>query len=131
MTSHRAVLVGIQLPTATDEGTHASLDELARLCTTLGLDVVGRVTQKLPSRDKRRVLGDGKLVELADWTGGPGWIYRGPKLTRAEHEERFGEDEGRREAEEGREVETDAGAEVHLVLRRHDGIAHLLPDARW
>ncbi len=70
----RAVVVGVQLPGVTD-GEHASsLAELERLAATLGLDVVGRVTQRRQSLAAGKVLGDGKLLELARWTGGSGVV---------------------------------------------------------
>ncbi len=93
MSKSRAVLVGIQTSRQTATELSASLDELERLCDTLGLTVVGRLTQKLSSQNKRRVLGDGKLKELAKWTGGPGWIYRGPQLSKKQHDDRFGKEE--------------------------------------
>ena len=42
----RTVLVGVQLPGVTEAELASSLDELARLGKTLGLDVVARVTQR-------------------------------------------------------------------------------------
>src|SRR5688572_17388564 len=65
-----AVLVAAQLPGVTDEQHAASLDELARLATTLGLNVVGRVSQRRDRLSPATVIGGGKLRELADWTGG-------------------------------------------------------------
>lgn len=72
-----AVLVGIQTPGVSNEELHSSLDELARLVTTLGYKVVGRVWQKRKSERGLTVLGDGKLRELASWTGGSGTIAPG------------------------------------------------------
>ncbi len=70
----RAVVIGVQLP-GIDETEHASsLRELERLATTLGLDVVGRVTQKRGGLGRKTVLGTGKLAELAAWTGGSGIV---------------------------------------------------------
>lgn len=69
-----AVLVGIQLPGTSAGELNSSLQELARLVTTLGYKVVGRVTQKRSSAKSFNVLGDGKLVELAEWTGGTGKV---------------------------------------------------------
>lgn len=69
-----AVLVGIQLPSVTDQENSSSLDELARLVTTLGYQVIGRMSQRRPSQRGATVLGDGKLKELADWTGGTGTV---------------------------------------------------------
>lgn len=69
-----AVLVGIQLPKMTLDDLEGSLIELSRLVTTLGYNVVGRVTQKRSSEKNPTVLGEGKLRELALWTGGSGKI---------------------------------------------------------
>ena len=69
-----AVLVGLQLPKITNAELEASLQELTRLVTTLGYSVVGSVTQRRDSDKSTSVLGDGKLKELAEWTGGTGKI---------------------------------------------------------
>lgn len=69
-----AVLVGIQLPKVSNEELGASLQELTRLVTTLGYQVVGEVTQKRNSDRSASVLGEGKLKELAHWTNGTGKI---------------------------------------------------------
>lgn len=70
----KAVLVGVQLPRMTEQETASSLDELSRLVTTLGYDVVGRMSQRRSSTKGAAVLGDGKLAELAQWTDGSGVI---------------------------------------------------------
>ena len=72
--SSRAVLVAIQTPRVTREEMESSLHELSRLVKTLGYQAVGRVTQKRSSDKFATVLGQGKLTELAQWTGGPGTI---------------------------------------------------------
>ncbi|MBK7889359.1 MAG: GTPase HflX [Bdellovibrionales bacterium] len=72
--SKSAVLVGIQLPKVNTQELESSLQELARLVTTLGYSVVGQVTQKRSSDRSASILGEGKLKELAEWTGGPGKI---------------------------------------------------------
>ncbi len=69
-----AVLVAIQLPKVTALEIESSLQELTRLVTTLGYNVVGSVSQKRSSDKSTSVLGDGKLKELAEWTGGTGKI---------------------------------------------------------
>lgn len=66
----RAVLVAVQLPEVSDEQHTGDLAELARLVTTLGLEVVGTVTQRRDRISPATVIGQGKLRELADWTGG-------------------------------------------------------------
>ncbi len=70
----KAVLVGIQLPNMTSIELESSLQELTRLVTTLGYQVVGKVTQKRNSEKSANVLGDGKLQELSHWTGGTGKV---------------------------------------------------------
>nr|WP_291516445.1 GTPase HflX [Bdellovibrio sp. ArHS] len=79
----KAVLVGVQLPRVSDEETRGSLAELSRLVTTLGYEVVGQTSQKRNSTKSGTVLGDGKLKELASWTGGTGVI--GPLVVKKKH----------------------------------------------
>jgi GTP-binding protein HflX len=69
-----AVLIGIQLPQISTQELESSLQELTRLVTTLGYNVVGQVTQRRNSDRAASILGDGKLQELAEWTGGTGKI---------------------------------------------------------
>ncbi|KAF4516213.1 hypothetical protein B566_EDAN000453 [Ephemera danica] len=69
-----AVLVAIRTPRVTAEELESSLQELTRLVKTLGYTVVGQVTQKRSSDKYAAVLGQGKLAELAQWTGGSGKI---------------------------------------------------------
>jgi GTP-binding protein HflX len=73
----RAVLVGVQLPGVADEEHASSLAELGRLAKTLGLAVVGRVSQKRPALAAAAVIGEGKLKELARLTGGGGVVPSG------------------------------------------------------
>src|SRR3989442_16008127 len=74
----KVVLVGVQLPGVTDAEQRSSLMELKRLCKTLGFEVVGEVTQKRKGLGAATLLGEGKLVELAAWTGGTGVVPKGP-----------------------------------------------------
>ena len=67
-----ALLVGVKLPGVADAEFEASLEELERLVKTLGYRVVGRVTQARASLAPAAVLGEGKLAELAAFTGGTG-----------------------------------------------------------
>lgn len=69
-----AVLVAIRTPRVTVEELESSLQELTRLVNTLGYTVVGHVTQKRSSDKYAVVLGQGKLAELAEWTGGTGKV---------------------------------------------------------
>ncbi|MBM4252808.1 MAG: GTPase HflX [Deltaproteobacteria bacterium] len=70
------ILASVQLPAVTDAEHQASVDELERLCSTLGLVTVGRVSQKRKTLATGTILGEGKLRELATWTGGSG-VVRG------------------------------------------------------
>jgi len=74
----RAVLVAVQLAGVTDADQRSSLTELKRLCETLGFEVVGEVTQKRTGAGATTLLGQGKLAELAGWTGGTGVVSKGP-----------------------------------------------------
>ena len=67
-----AVLVSVQLPGVSDEQHAADVAELSRLVKTLGLEVIGEVTQRRGRVSPATVLGEGKLQELAKWTGGDG-----------------------------------------------------------
>ena len=78
-----ALLVAIQLPRITDAEMQGSLAELGRLVTTLGYKVIGQTSQRRQSERGVTVLGDGKLQELATWTGGPGVI--GPMVVKKKH----------------------------------------------
>jgi GTP-binding protein HflX len=83
----RAVLLGVQLPGVSDAEHESSLGELARLGKTLGLDVAGRVTQRRDRLAPAAVVGEGKLRELADWTGGTGVVPTGPPGSKRRDEE--------------------------------------------
>ncbi len=83
----RAILVGVPLPEMSDEDNEESLTELARLAKTLGYDVVTRLSQRRQSLSGGTVLGEGKLRELAGFTGGRGYVERKPaKKRKAETE---------------------------------------------
>ncbi len=89
-----AVIVGVQLQGVSDEALASSLNELERLAKTLGLRVIGRVTQKRRGLGANTVLGEGKLVELAQYTGGPGFVPTyAPPGSRAALEQETLEDE--------------------------------------
>lgn len=78
-----ALLVALQLPGVSESEVQASLAELTRLVDTLGYNVVHTTFQKRPSERAATVLGDGKLKEIAKWTGGPGEV--GKLFTRKKH----------------------------------------------
>lgn len=82
----KAVLVGVQTNDVSETAFESSLVELERLADTLGIDVVGRVTQRRAGLTPA-VLGEGKLAELAEWTGGPGHVpaYTPPGKKNVDH----------------------------------------------
>ena len=109
----RAVLLGVQLPEVSEREFSSSLAELGRLAKTLGLEVVGRVTQRRSRLGAAAVVGEGKLAELARWTGGSGVVAVGPPSARRRIE---------RDAEEV-PVESEpapVGPRASVVLIDHD-----------
>jgi GTP-binding protein HflX len=70
----RAVIATVQFPGVTDDAVFASRQELRRLLETLGYEVVGHVVQKRATLAPAAVLGEGKLTELAAFTGGSGVV---------------------------------------------------------
>lgn len=80
--SVRAVLVAVVLPDVTDDESRASLDELERLASTLGLLTVARLTQRRENTSAPTVLGVGKLRQLARLTGGKGVVPSGASKRR-------------------------------------------------
>jgi GTP-binding protein HflX len=92
------VLVAVQLPDVSDEEHAASLAELGRLCHTMGLDVVATLTQRRATLSKGAVVGEGKLRQLGELTGGPGKIVSAAKQPK---------DKARRAREATEEIEED------------------------
>ena len=111
-----AVLVGVQLQGVSDDELTSSLDELDRLTETLGLRVIGRVTQKRQGLGSANLLGEGKLRELAEYTGGPGFVppFVAPGSQGAE------EDQVSEEFEENEADEGDAAPQAVTVMVNHD-----------
>jgi GTP-binding protein HflX len=72
-----AVLVAVQLPHVSDVDHASDIAELGRLVRTLGFDVVATVTQRREGLAAAAVLGEGKLKELAELTGGKGVVPSG------------------------------------------------------
>ncbi len=60
----RAIVAAVQLPDVSDQELGESLTELKRLARTLGLDVVGTVTQRRDAFDAGAYIGTGKREEL-------------------------------------------------------------------
>jgi len=133
-----AVVVAVQLPGVSDGELESSLDELERLARTLGLDPIARITQRRAKLAPGVVLGEGKLVELAGWTGGDGVVetYSKPGSKRGEHDdadlaiesddEEEGDDETSGEKPSARAkvvlVDHDLSPTQHLNLERATGV---------
>lgn len=60
----RAVLCAVHLPEQSDLVFRESVDELKQLARTLGLDVIGEITQRRPGFDAAAYVGPGKLADL-------------------------------------------------------------------
>lgn len=62
----KAILVALITPHQSNEVVEEYLDELAFLGTTLGVDTVGRITQKLEKPEVSTFVGKGKLEEIQE-----------------------------------------------------------------
>ena len=98
--------------------------ELGRLVHTLGYVVVGEVTQRRARLATSGVVGEGKLEELATWTGGTGNVPQGPPrriVTKArERWEAEGEDEAPGEPPEAIDAEDAPSEDRPPESRRAD-----------
>jgi len=70
----RAVLVAVHLPDADDLEFRSSVEELERLVSTLGYRTIAKATQTRSHLEAAAVLGEGKLKELGEITGGDGHV---------------------------------------------------------
>ena len=89
-----AVLVGVQLPGVTDEDHASDLAELGRLVKTLGYEVVATISQRRESLSAASIVGEGKLKELAEITGGKGVIPSGAPERKSKVRERWAREAG-------------------------------------
>lgn len=74
MAAPKALVLGVQLPSVSDDEHRSSLKELSRLAKTLGLEVVATESQPRAALSKAAVVGRGKLKTLGRYGGGPGEI---------------------------------------------------------
>jgi len=95
-----AVIAALQLPGVSDAEHAGDIAELRRLLKTLGYDVVGAVSQRRGAPRAAAVLGPGKLLELAAYTGGTGLVPSGAPTKKGK-----GRDEDEGDEEESDEVE--------------------------
>lgn len=110
----KALLVGVQLPRVSDEDHLGSLEELKRLVHTLGYAVVGSISQRRSSTRNSIVVGEGKLKEIAKWTGGTGEVASTVERKLSKAQERFAKniEESDEEAFESEDLASeDAGPE--------------------
>ncbi|MCC2679944.1 MAG: putative GTP-binding protein HflX [Pseudobdellovibrio sp.] len=120
----KAILVGIQLPKMEASEVQSSLQELSRLVTTLGYQVIGQISQKRGSTKSAQLLGDGKMQELAKWTGGTGKIAslvdrkksKAALKWEAENEEELIEDEIEEDADLDDELPSDMKEKADIVI---------------
>jgi GTPase len=85
----RAVLVAVQLPGVSDTDHAADLAELSRLVTTLGYEVAGTMSQRRDALAAAAVLGEGKLRDLAELTGGKGVVPTGAREVKTKAREKW------------------------------------------
>jgi GTP-binding protein HflX len=122
--SRRAVLVAVHFPRVEDVEFESSLEELGRLVTTLGYQLVGRITQPRSHLEAAAVVGEGKLQELAALTGGTGHVgSTAPKRRDKARLRREAEDADAREDDEqdgDEDADGETSAKVELVAVDHD-----------
>jgi GTP-binding protein HflX len=120
-----AVLVGVQLDGVDDEEFRASMAELGRLVSTLGYEPIAEVCQRREQLAAAAVLGEGKLAELGQLTGGSGRVPSPVKArtskARARFETSSDDDESQEDAREDRqEPSTDGPVRPSLVAVDHE-----------
>src|SRR5277367_6362764 len=71
-THPKALLFSVRTPKVTEPEAMESMIELERLVTTLGYEVTGTMSQRQPNTSGSTVVGEGKLMELAQLTGAKG-----------------------------------------------------------
>jgi GTP-binding protein HflX len=107
----RAVLVSIQLPDVSDVDHQGDLAELGRLVHTLGFDVIATVTQRRDALAAAAVLGEGKLKELADLTGGEGIVPSGAPEKKSKAREKWKSEKAEADGSSGGDDDDDDASE--------------------
>jgi len=111
----KAVLVAVHFPHVDDVEFQSSVEELERLVSTLGYRTVAKVTQVRSHLEAGAVLGEGKLKELGEITGGDGHI--GPTVPKKKDKARMkrqaaedaAHDDGDGDGDEDGDEDDDAG----------------------
>ncbi|WP_437819336.1 GTPase HflX [Sorangium sp. So ce1078] len=116
-----AVLVGVQLPGVDDVEHAADLAELGRLVHTLGFDVIATVSQRRSALAAAAVLGEGKLKELAELTGGSGVVPSGAPERKNKARARRAAESGEGDDDDG-ELGVDAGDDADDEGDEDDGV---------
>jgi GTP-binding protein HflX len=112
-----AIVVAVQVQGVTDEEQNSSMEELERLAKTLGLQPIARLVQKRARIAPGVVFGEGKLKEIAKWTGGTGEVpmYQKPGTKRPREDKQVDEDEDEQEAPEIVAEPTEPEPEVEVA----------------
>ena len=116
----RAILVGVQLPGVDNVAHAADLDELGRLVSTLGYEVVGTISQKRDEIDGATVLGKGRLAELAAITGGTGVVGSMAVPRKSKARERFEDADASKPNSGQKEPDAQAEPKPTFVIVDHD-----------
>ena len=117
----RALLVSLQLPGVNDQEHGASLAELARLVHTLGMDVAETLSQKRKSPAAGSVVGQGKLKQIARWTGGTGIVTSNKPVVRTRAGVHKLRDDDELNDENGDEFRDDLADHNYEGLEKTDG----------
>jgi GTP-binding protein HflX len=112
-----AILVGVLLPGVSDVDFASSMEELERLVSTLGYRTTGRVTQARSHLEAAAVLGEGKLKELGQLTGGEGVVVSPAPKKKDKARLRRAEDD---ESDESEDDESEENDEDHGDARPED-----------
>ena len=115
-----AVILGVQFQGVSNEAFDRSLRELERLGKTLGLRMIGRVTQKQRGRGGAFVVGEGKLRELAEYTGGPGVVSAYSPPSSRDKSKKEGSEEAFEPADQGDAADEPSVPRAVTVLVDHD-----------
>ena len=117
-----AVLVSVQLPGVSEVDHEADLAELGRLVHTLGFDVIATVTQRRDALAPAAVVGEGKLKELADLTGGKGVVPTGAPEVKTKARAKWAKDAGAEDddASESNDDDEDKTGKATVVVVDHE-----------